>query len=267
MDVIITRYNEFINWVDYLPETVNKIYIYNKGYNDMLFKNHESKYKDKIIIQRLVNVGKMEHTIAYHIVKNWDSLPDTLIFLPGSILMNPQKGKFLGSIIRNVPELCIKHKGFYSPKFKKVSKNYNYTNSKNKALTKGTRNVNNSDLVKSQFPTFIDFKKELIDNKPIHYTCYRSMFAVAKEIILHIPKETFIKLQSCLEIGENNENTFYVERIWAHLFRQYSFFKLNQEQCEQCDQKITILTNETRNNNSSMNHINQNIETDVMEID
>ena len=256
MDVIITRYNEFVNWVDYLPETVNKIYIYNKGYNDMLFKNHESKYKDKIIIIRLVNVGKMEHTIAYHIVKNWDSLPDNLIFLPGSILMNPQKGKFLGSIIRNVPELTSKHKGFYSPKFKKVSSSYNYTNSKNKAVTKGTRNVNNSDLVKSQFPTFMDFKNELIDTKPIHYTCYRSMFAVAKENILYIPKETFIKLQSCLEIGENNENTFYAERIWAHLFRQYSFFKLNEPE-QQSDQKITILTNDSRNNNN----------TDIMEID
>ena len=74
------------------------------------------------------------------------------------------------------------------------------------------------------------------------------------------------KLQSCLEIGENNENTFYVERIWAHLFRQYSFFKINENE-QQCEQKIKIIINETRNNNSSMNHINQNIETEVMEID
>ena len=51
----------------------------------------------------------------------------------------------------------------------------------------------------------------------------RCMFAVNKENILHINKEIYERLLHSLSVGDNIENGHFAERIWAHLFRQYSF--------------------------------------------
>ena len=54
IDVVVTRYNEFINWIDYLPNNVRNIYVYNKGYNNYLFNN--SYTNDKFIFLNLKNL-------------------------------------------------------------------------------------------------------------------------------------------------------------------------------------------------------------------
>ena len=38
INCIITRYNEYINWIKYLPDNVTNIIVYNKGFNNNLFK-------------------------------------------------------------------------------------------------------------------------------------------------------------------------------------------------------------------------------------
>ena len=40
IDYVITRFREYIDWVQYIPENVTKIYIYNKGPDDNLFKSY-----------------------------------------------------------------------------------------------------------------------------------------------------------------------------------------------------------------------------------
>ena len=57
----------------------------------------------------------------------------------------------------------------------------------------------------------------------------RGMFAVCKENILHIKKEIYTNLLESLSVGDNIENGHFAERIWAHLFRQYSFDLLKTE--------------------------------------
>ena len=62
----------------------------------------------------------------------------------------------------------------------------------------------------------------------MHYVSMRGMFVVNKENILHIPKQIYENLLKSLSVGDNIENGHFAERIWAHLFRQYSFdTKLN----------------------------------------
>jgi hypothetical protein len=218
VDVVITRYNEFINWIDYLPDNVRNIYVYNKGFNDQLFKNHESRYSEKIIIKNVENLGKNEHTILYHIINNKDSLADTNVFLPGSIMMNPLKGKFLGNIIKNIPFVNGKYSGFYSPRFKKVKKNYNFSIKENQ-VEPVKRNFNGLESIKSGFTDFKTFKETLIDDKPLKYMCYRSQFIVSKENILQVDLSIFEKLLSLLQ-SENCDDCYYIERIWAHLFKR-----------------------------------------------
>ena len=51
----------------------------------------------------------------------------------------------------------------------------------------------------------------------------RGMFAVCRENIKHISKDIYDNLLLSLSVGDNIENGHFAERIWAHLFRQYSF--------------------------------------------
>lgn len=71
IDIVISYYNEDLSWIDELDTTyINKIYIYNK-YGD-----------DRYI--PLPNIGLDSHTHLYHIVNNFDSLGENIIFLQGN---------------------------------------------------------------------------------------------------------------------------------------------------------------------------------------
>ena len=62
----------------------------------------------------------------------------------------------------------------------------------------------------------------------MRYVSMRGMFIVCKENILHIDKKIYTNLLESLSVGDNIENGHFAERIWAHLFRQYSFDKLTK---------------------------------------
>jgi hypothetical protein len=224
---LVTRYNEYIDWINYIIDMVDQIIIYNKGENDNLFKTFEPNEKVKII--KMPNIGRIDHSIAHYILENWDSLPDVFISLPGSILMCTRKGVYL-TAMRKRFDLIDKYKGYYSPRFHKVnSKKYNYTIDDYQA--EGQCNRNNNPFIKSEYRDFIEWKEKLIDTRPIHYVGMRGMFIVAKENILHINKEIYENLLTSLSVGDNIENGHFAERIWAHLFRQYSFdtLKIDRE--------------------------------------
>jgi len=219
-EVIITRYNEYIDWIRYIIDSVDFIYIYNKGENLNLWSHFEvDKYLHKIKIVQLPNIGRIDHTLAYHITEYWDKLPDILINLPGSIMMCEKKGYYLSSIMKRLNNMP-KYRGFYSPRFHKVSKNFNY--SINGYSAEGLCNRNNNPFIKSEYPDFQAWKKALIDERPMKYIAMRGMFAVSRENITHIKKEIYSNLVTSLSVGDNIENGHFAERIWAHLFRQLS---------------------------------------------
>jgi hypothetical protein len=222
VECVISRYNEYINWIVSLPSYVSKIYIYNKGENNLYFKDFTPppEFLAKVVYINLPNVGRIDHTITYHILSHWDNLPDNLIFLPGTSVMSLKKGEYLFSIKRNLQRLRSKHRGFFAPRFHKISENFNFK--RDDYIASGVCNRNGNPFIKSEYPTLQDWKKALIDDVPMKYIQYRGMFAVSKENILHIDKKIYINLLESLSVGDNIENGHYAERIWAHLFKQYS---------------------------------------------
>lgn len=73
MDLVISRYNENLDWINKLPirDDIN-IVIYNKGqYID----------KDNILLK---NVGREAHTYITYILDNFDCLPNYVCFLQGN---------------------------------------------------------------------------------------------------------------------------------------------------------------------------------------
>jgi len=218
--VIITRYNEKVDWINYIIDSVDQIIIYNKGFNDAIFKDYVPPAK--VIIKKLPNIGRIDHTIAYHILENWDNLPDTLISLPASILMCMKKGHYLNAMRKRFNLVKDRYHGYYSPRFHKVnSATFNYSIDGYQA--EGFCNRNNNPFIKSQFKDFREWKESVVDTRPIHYVGMRGMFIVSKENILHIDRNIYSNLLESLSVGDNIENGHFAERIWAHLFRQYSF--------------------------------------------
>ena len=220
---IITRYNEYIDWIQYIIHKVDFIFVYNKGKNEKYF-NHITLSETetaKIKFINLPNVGRIDHTLTHHILEHWEILPDILISLPGSILMCMKKGSYLSAIMKRVNNSIYRYGGFYSPRFRKVPPSINYSIDDYQA--EGLCNRNGNAFIKSEYPDFQTWKKAIIDDRPIHYQAYRGMFAVCKENIQYIKKEIYENLLQSLSVGDNIENGHFAERIWAHLFRQYSF--------------------------------------------
>ena len=205
---VITRFAEHLDWIRYLDKSVNKIYIYNKGFNNNIFKNYVPEDPDKIIIIKRNNVGKHNHTIAKYIYDNYDELPDTLLFIPGTIMMGPRRGFFFSRINFNYPNI-EKFSGFYSPTFKKVGKNFNYTKK-------------DDSLDDSSFPDFKSWKNELIDKNPLFYTSLRGAFVVSKNNILSNSRDVYKNIMESTEESKNTINSYFAERVWAHLFKNYS---------------------------------------------
>jgi hypothetical protein len=223
-NVVITRYNEYIDWIRYIIDKVDFIYIYNKGPNSNFFKHLilSPEQQNKISIEQLENIGRIDHTLTHHILKYYDNLPDILINLPGSVMMSKNKGYYLNAIMRRLDNLS-RYSGFFAPRFHRVSPKFNYTIDNYQA--EGACNRNNNPFIKSEYPDFRAWKLALIDDRPMRYIGMRGMFAVGKENITHIKKEIYEKLLISLSVGDNIENGHFAERIWAHLFRQYSFDK------------------------------------------
>lgn len=226
---VVTRYNESIDWIRYIINKVDKIYIYNKGENKNFFKFFDTSdidpegvpYTNKLVIKQLPNIGRIDHTLAYHIIEDWDSLPDIIINIPGSIMMCPVKGQYLSMIMKSIPILQSKYSGFYGPRFRKTDNRFNYTIDNYQA--EGVCNRNDNPFIKSEYADFKAWKTAIIDNLPMRYVAMRGMFSVCKENIRHIDKQIYINLRESLSVGDNIENGHFAERIWAHLFRQYGF--------------------------------------------
>jgi hypothetical protein len=225
--VLVTRYKEYIDWIRYIVDKVDIIYIYNKGPNTDFFSHFDpTPYENKIKIISLPNIGRIDHTLAYHILEHWDNLPNVLINLPGSVMMCPKKGHYLSAIMKRITHLQTKYSGFYGPRFYKVGPNFNYNIDNYQA--EGVCNRNNNPFIKSEYTDFQAWKKALIDERPMRYIAMRGMFAVCRENILHIDKQIYQNIIESLSVGDNIENGHFAERIWAHLFRQYSFDSLKQ---------------------------------------
>ena len=75
-EVVIARYKEKLSWINLLPEDV-LINVFNKGGDDFILSN-----ANNFILE---NVGRESDTYLRYIVNRYDTLPDCVLFLQGSI--------------------------------------------------------------------------------------------------------------------------------------------------------------------------------------
>lgn len=187
-NIILTRYDENLSWVQpYLEYCV----IYNKGKDDLSYPSI-----------KLPNIGLEHHSWVYHIVNNYNSLPDYLIFLQGSPHYH-----FIGNVERFLDR-------FLDPE------------TRNKIHVEDLEYIPLTDWFTTEnidctevFETY----RELFDRDPPfkkfeYATC--GQFCISSKRIRHYPKSFYEKYLKIFERKNNIDYAYTAERMWSLFYSQ-----------------------------------------------
>jgi hypothetical protein len=70
----ISRYNEDLSWLESIDRRDSRIFIYNKG------QKINNMFPGGVTVIDLENMGRESHTYLYHILNNYEELPEKIIF-------------------------------------------------------------------------------------------------------------------------------------------------------------------------------------------
>ena len=212
VEIIVSRYNENLEWINNYPFNQFQYTVYNKGIND----NFNKKNVTKVI--HLPNVGVCDHTYIYHIVSNYDAntLKPITVFLPGSVNM-PNKINKAISILINV---LLKQSAFFIGEFTQsvfqffkdfTIDNYNISNRENLLLN------NRGELIKSDLRPFGKWYLYNFGKLNVPYYTMNGIFSFDKKDIMKYPKFRYEKILNQLNTGPNMEVAHYMERSWGSI--------------------------------------------------
>jgi hypothetical protein len=210
-EIVVSRYNESLEWLKIYPFNKLPVVVYNKGSND-------NYYKSPNIIRtiNLPNLGKCDHTYIYHIIENYDKLKDVTIFLSGSLDLLPHKMRNSRMIIESLEHnLCSTMVVHYISNVRRSIYNftlleYNSSDSRNK-----------TDNIKLH-PAEIRPYGKWFDNKfgdlIINAITYFGTFSVSSNHIKNRCVEFYNELLRELSVSNNPEVGHYIERSWLAIF-------------------------------------------------
>lgn len=202
--IIVSRFNENINWLN--SEAENCI-IYNKG--------EKIGVKNEIM---LPNVGRESETYLNYIIKEYENLPELLIFTQGSISQHQRGGiNYLLKIAKEAEELgmskptVIHFKGgreevYWGGEFNFISKDYQlgklpYLNNK-----------------KIKFSEWFEEKFAIKYPNPISIS-KNGIFAVKKSVIIKNSLSMYQDLIKSVNYSINPVEGHFFERSWHYLFK------------------------------------------------
>jgi hypothetical protein len=214
-EVVISRYNENLNWIRDKPLSEMSIICYNKGTQQL----EDVCEAPTCSIYSLKNVGRESHTYLYHIINNYDKLAPVTIFLPGSAMDEHKRGITLGVIKKVMKTGTTVLRGDYGTfpddiyDFK--IDEWKSTNSDNK-----THN-GEKGLLLSPIRPYGKWYESKFGKTKVKVFCYYSIFAVAREHIIQKPKSFYENLLKELDTSSNPEVGHYMERAWGAVFYPY----------------------------------------------
>jgi hypothetical protein len=203
--IVISRYNEDIEWLKEQPFCRYKHIVYEKG---------AKKLSSSIALD---NVGREGHTYLYHIIQNYDKLPDILVFLPGSamdITVYNKRDRTMQVMESLGNTLSCKSEGDHLNYVRDfVMEKYASTNNEN---FEKDSNMEMKLANVRPFGKWLDNKFPGIKTLPNIW--YHGIFSVTKEQILRNPKQVYIELLEEIGTHKNPEVGHYLERAWVPLF-------------------------------------------------
>jgi hypothetical protein len=211
IELVVSRYNENLNWLNDNPFNDYPVICYNKGIND----NFKIKNEHKII--KLPNVGRCDHTYLYHIINNYDNLADITVFLPGSNNM-PNKFNKSKKLIEEIEK--YKNTVFIGDKYNNVRDDlYNFQIDNWSASYSDNKLINNENkLTHANVRPFGNWYKKHFKDIEIDCVSFYSILGIHKKHILQKPKKYYENLMKELEVSSNPEVGHYFERSWNAIF-------------------------------------------------
>lgn len=215
IEIIISRYNENLEWLKNVNTSKCAITIYNKGTNDKFYKPDGCK------IVPLKNVGRESHTYLYHVIENYARLPDLLICLPGSCDIPHKKSsmeRIMQSVnttddVRSTFAINVQpyENGLKNGLYDFTIDNYKATDTKNRDLNPDNR------LVPAPIRPFGKWY-EAHFNKDVKHVLYGGVFSISNAHVHQYPKTYYQTLITELEVSPNVEVGHYYERAWVAVF-------------------------------------------------
>jgi hypothetical protein len=213
IELVISRYNEDLEWLKEEPFNKYRSTCYNKGTNQNFYKPQNMK------IFNIPNVGRCDHTYIYHIVNNYNTLPQYIMFLPGSCDMKHKKHKaihWLKEIERTKAPIFIGERYYKTGIGNEL---YDFQIDEWESSDFKNKNLNPEKLV--QIHTIRPFGKwyeNHFGDKKFYYVSYFGVIGVSRKHILTTPKEKYITFMEELNKHSNPEVGHYFERAWAAIF-------------------------------------------------
>jgi len=206
--IVISRYNENINWVKNIDNRLFDIYIYNKGSVIQEIPNCN--------IINLNNTGRESHTYLYHIINNYSNLPERIVFTQAHPF-DHVRDSFLNDI--NIFDKCDRPFYYFSKNilsiqyYKNTFIEYGMLNNRE---WKNYHDIN-SPIKKTMKTLFHDYKDE---NVKLFFGT-GAIFGVDKLLILRNNIDFY---KNCINILNNSSNLVNpdeghsFERLWYYIF-------------------------------------------------
>lgn len=213
VEIIISRFNEDLNWTQESPFNLFKYIVYNKGNNNNFNKTNVKK------IINIENVGKNDHTYLFHIIENYDNLSNIIVFFPGSLNLDYKKAKaklVLNNIIKSKFSKAY-FAGHYHKSIKESFNNFKL----NKYKTTDNKNFilnNESVLQKCVIRPYGNWYTYFFGDTPAHWSTMCGIFSIDKRDIIQHPVERYQRLIQTVNKHSNPEAGHYIERSWCAIF-------------------------------------------------
>jgi hypothetical protein len=213
MELVVSRYNEDLEWLKDEPFNQYPCIIYNKGKNDDYY--HPSNAKETINVK---NVGRESETYLYHIITHYDKLAEITVFLPGSSNLDHK----LSNAKNQVTE-CEKHRnsviigtlhpnGVHKELYDFQLDDWKSTDNKNATINP------ESKLLPAEIRPFGKWHEARFPGVIVEHISYSGIFGIHRKHILQHPKSYYENLIRELETHSNPEVGHYFERSWISVF-------------------------------------------------
>ena len=221
-NIIISRFNEDIEWIDLINKEKFNFIIYNKGENNLKYESI-----------KLENIGRESHTFLFYIIHNYHNLPEWNIFLQGEpfyactdeyrskknilydgVSINVTKHSRNGISYKNYLDLINKN-DFFGFNLIKFLDNDLYETGIGDAMIGGERfKPEKQGRFSKNYKLF--FLKKISLNKPTFTFMAGAQYCVNKNSILKRSLEFY---QKCYQMHyHDQEFPWEMERYWAKIF-------------------------------------------------
>jgi hypothetical protein len=212
IEIVISRYNENLKWLNDEKFLKYPIVCYNKGVNDDFFQPPNMR------IEKLQNKGRCDHTYLYHIVNNYDNLAENTLFFPGSCNL-PHKIDKINRLLKEFEE--YKNTVFLGNYYEDGVKETLYNFSRDYYSSEDAKNLslnNDTKLEPAKIRPFGKWYEKHFGDLFIQYVSFYGIFGVNRKHIIQHPKSYYENLLNEFTDSSNPEVGHYFERSWVAMF-------------------------------------------------